>query len=161
MTPLPHPIVTAVIAVLWMVLTSFSPGQLVLGVLAGILGGFAYRRLTPERIVVKHPGLMARLFVRVAGDILRSNCNVARLILAEGRHRGRRAGFVRIPLDMTSPTGLAVLAVIVTATPGTAWIEYEPRNGQLLLHVFDLIESDDWVHIIKSRYESLLMEIFE
>ena len=73
----------------------------------------------------------------------------------------RRAGFVRIPLDMTNPSGLAVLAVIVTATPGTAWIEYEPRNGQLLLHVFDLIEGDDWVHTIKSRYESLLMEIFE
>ena len=62
---------------------------------------------------------------------------------------------------MTNPSGLAVLAVIVTATPGTAWIEYEPRNGQLLLHVFDLIEGYDWVHTIKSRYESLLMEIFE
>ena len=161
MTLLPHPIVTVVIALLWMVLTSFTLGQLVLGVLAGLLGGLAYRRITPERIMVKRPGAMGRLFVRVAGDIVRSNYDVARLILAGGRHRRRRAGFVRIPLDMTSPGGLAVLAVIVTATPGTAWIEYEPRNGQLLLHVFDLIEGDDWVHTVKARYESLLMEIFE
>lgn len=161
MTLLPHPIVTVVLTILWMVLTGFTLGQLVLGLLAGILGGLAYRRITPRRIVVKRPGAMARLFVRVAGDIVRSNWDVARLILSEGRHRRRRAGFVRIPLDMTNPSGLAVLAVIVTATPGTAWIEYEPRNGQLLLHVFDLIEGDDWVHTIKSRYESLLMEIFE
>ena len=161
MTLLPHPIVTVVIAILWMVLTGFTLGQLVLGALAGLLGGLAYRRITPERIMVKRPGAMGRLFVRVAGDIVRSNYDVARLILAGGRHRRRRAGFVRIPLDMTSPGGLAVLAVIVTATPGTAWIEYEPRNGQLLLHVFDLIEGDDWVHTVKARYESLLMEIFE
>ena len=158
---LPHPLVTVILTLLWMVLTGFTLGQLVLGVLAGILGGLAYRRITPQRIIVRRPGAIARLFGRVAGDIVRSNYDVARLILAGGRHRRRRAGFVRIPLDMTSPNSLAVLAVIITATPGTAWIEYEPRNGQLLLHVFDLIEGDDWVRTIKSRYESLLMEIFE
>lgn len=161
MTLLPHPIVTVVIAILWMVLTGFTVGQLVLAVIAGILGGLAYRRLTPERIVVRRPRRMLRLFLRVGADIIRSNYAVARLILSEGRHGRRRSGFVRIPLNMTSPNGLAVLAIIVTATPGTAWIEYEPRNGILLLHVFDLLDEDDWVHTIKTRYESLLMEIFE
>lgn len=161
MTLLPHPIVTVVIAILWMVLTGFTVGQLVMAVIAGILGGLAYRRLTPERIVVKRPRQIARLFLRVAGDIIRSNYAVAGLILNDGRHGRRKSGFVRIPLDMTSPNGLAVLAIIVTATPGTAWIEYEPRNGILLLHVFDLLDEDDWVHTIKTRYESLLMEIFE
>ena len=82
MTLLPHPIVTVVLTILWMVLTGFTLGQLVLGLLAGILGGFAYRRITPRRIVVKRPGAMARLFVRVAGDIVRSNWDVARLILS-------------------------------------------------------------------------------
>jgi len=161
MTMLPHPIVTVVITILWLVLTGFTLGQLVLGIVAGILAGLAYRRLTPERIEVKRPGSMIRLFGRVAADIVRSNWDVARLILNGGRHGKRRSGFVRIPLDMTNPNGLAVLAIIVTATPGTAWIEYEPRNGQLLLHVFDLLDEDDWVHTIKTRYESLLMEIFE
>lgn len=161
MTLLPHPIVTITILILWMMLTGFTTGQFVVGVVAGILGGLAYWRLTPERIRIKRPGVMARLFLRVAGDIIRSNYAVARLILTEGRHHKRRSGFVPIRLDMTNPNGLAVLAIIVTATPGTAWIEYEPRNGQLLLHVFDLLDEDDWVHIIKSRYEALLMEIFE
>lgn len=161
MTLLPHPIVTAVLALLWMVLTGFTPGQLVLGVIAGVLGGLAYRRLTPERIMVRRPGQIVRLFFRVGADIIRSNYAVASLIVTRGRNGRRRSGFVRIPLDMTSPNGLAVLAVIVTATPGTAWIEYEPRNGILLLHVFDLLDEADWVRIIKTRYESLLMEIFE
>ena len=160
MTLLPHPIVTVVLTILWMVLTGFTLGQLVLGLLAGILGGFAYRRITPRRIVVKRPGAMARLFVRVAGDIVRSNWDVARLILSEGRHRRRRSGFVRIPLDLTSPNGLAVLAVIVTATPGTAWLAHDMDSGVLVLHVFDLIDEDDWRELIHTRYETLLMEAF-
>ena len=161
MTLLPHPIVTATIALLWMVLTGFTLGQFVLGVLAGILGGLAYRRLTPERIMVKRPRVILRLFLRVGADIIRSNHAVARLILTGGRHGRRRSGFVAIPLEMTSPNGLAVLAVIITATPGTAWIEYDPRSGRLLLHVFDLIDESEWVRTVKTRYEAPLMEIFE
>ena len=123
MTLFPHPIVTVVLTILWMVLTGFTPGQFVLGVIAGIFGGLAYRRLTPERIRVRRPRQIVRLFFRVGGDIIRSNYAVAGLILTRGRHGRRKAGFVRIPLDMTSTKGLAVLAIIVTATPGTAWIE--------------------------------------
>ena len=65
------------------------------------------------------------------------------------------------PLRINTDWDVFWFTTSITATPGTAWIEYEPRNGQLLLHVFDLIEGDDWVRTIKSRYESLLMEIFE
>ena len=57
--------------------------------------------------------------------------------------------------------GLAILAVIVTATPGSAWIEYNPARGLLLLHVFDLVDEATWVDQVKNRYEHLLMEIFE
>lgn len=161
MTLLPHPVVSVVIAILWLVLTGFTPGQVLLAMLAGALAGLAYRRLTPDRIRVRRPGRFLPLILRVGADIVRSNRAVAGLILTGGRHGRRRSGFVRIPLDMTDPNGLAILAIIVTATPGTAWIDYEPRNGVLLLHVFDLLEDDDWVRIIKTRYESLLMEIFE
>ena len=56
---------------------------------------------------------------------------------------------------------LAILAVIITATPGTAWMQYDSRRDVVLLHVFDLVEHDDWIALIKGRYESLLLEIFE
>lgn len=97
---------------------------------------------------------------RVAGDIVRSNIAVARLILTDGRGSRRRSGFVRIPLKLTEPNALAVLAVIVTATPGTAWLDFDPGTRVLLLHVFDLIDEDDWIEIITHRYEAPLLEIF-
>ena len=71
------------------------------------------------------------------------------------------SGFVAISLDLRDKTGLTVLACIVTSTPGTAWIEYTPDSGVLLIHVLDLLDEDEWVSLIKTRYEALLMEIFE
>lgn len=160
MSGVPHPVVSALIALLWMVLTSFSAGQLVLGVVVGLIAGAAYGRLTPDRVRLRRPGLMLVLAGRVAGDIVRSNIAVARLILTDGRGSRRRSGFVRIPLKLTEPNALAVLAVIVTATPGTAWLDFDPGTRVLLLHVFDLIDEDDWIEIITHRYEAPLLEIF-
>ena len=50
---------------------------------------------------------------------------------------------------------------MTTSTPGTAWIDYDSGRGVLLLHVFDLRDPTEWIEIVKTRYESLLIEIFE
>ena len=55
---------------------------------------------------------------------------------------------------------MTALACIVTATPGTIWVEYESTENTMLLHVLDLIDETDWSAIIKQRYEKPLMEIF-
>ena len=73
-------------------------------------------------------------------DIIRSNIAVARLILTGGREGQRRSEFIEIPLDLRSQGALAILAIILTATPGTAWLEYKPATGTLLLHVFDMVD---------------------
>jgi multicomponent K+:H+ antiporter subunit E len=92
-------------------------------------------------------------------DILHSNVAVAAIVLS-GRRRGR-AGFVGIPLELRHPTGLAVLACIITATPGTSWAGYDSRDGVLTMHVLDLVDDETSIRAIKERYERRLMEIFE
>lgn len=51
--------------------------------------------------------------------------------------------------------------MILTATPGTAWVDWDAARGRLLLHVFDLIDEDEWRLIVNDRYVRLLREIFE
>lgn len=157
----PHPMLTLALLAVWLLLNSFSLGHLILGAAVATLAARAFAAIEPERVKLRRPMALVKLFLIVGADIIRSNIAVARLIVTQGRDHRRRAGFVHIPLELTNQHALAILAMIVTATPGTAWIEYDPREGRLLLHVFDLLESDDWVDIIKSRYESLLLEIFE
>ncbi|WP_134725578.1 Na+/H+ antiporter subunit E [Paracoccus luteus] len=161
MRVLPHPLLTLLLVLVWLVLTSFSLGQLILGALVGVIAGRAYAALTPDRIRLRRPDLILRLALIVAADIARSNIAVARLILTGGRHGQRHSGFVPIPLDLREPNALAILAIIVTATPGTAWLDYEPDSGELLLHVFDLVDEAAWVDLVKNRYEALLLEIFQ
>lgn len=157
---LPYPLLSAGLVVMWLLLNHLSLGHLVLGSAIAIVAGQAMSALEPDKPRVRSWSAVLRLIGRITVDIVRSNIAVARLLLF-GRRPGGRPGFIDIPLVLRDPTALAILAVALTATPGTAWIEHDAATGNLLLHVLDLHDDDDWYEIVKTRYESLLMEIFE
>ena len=92
-------------------------------------------------------------------SLRKSNIAVARLIL-NPRRNDFSPGFIMIPLTMRDPHGLAMLACIVTYTPGTVWVDLTPDHS-LKLHVLDLQNEDDWVKLVQERYERPLMEMFE
>ncbi len=158
---LPHPLLTLALLLMWLMLTRFSLGNALLGGAIAIIAGRTMASLHPEGPRLRRWDKIARLAGIVFIDILRSNVAVASRILTHGRHGRRRSGFLDVPLDLRDRNGLAWLAVIITATPGTAWIEYEAGSDMLLIHVFDLVDEDGWRAIIKNRYEALLLEIFE
>lgn len=157
---LPYPLLTASLVLMWMLLNSFSLGHLLLGTAIAVLASRAMAALQPSKPRLRRWQLIPRLAGTVAADILRSNLAVAGVIL-KVRQSNRVSGFVAIPLDLRDRTGLAVLACIVTSTPGTAWVEYDSVSGMLLIHVLDLVEEGEWVDLIKNRYEAMLLEIFE
>jgi multicomponent K+:H+ antiporter subunit E len=156
----PHPLLALSLVVMWLLLNGFSVGHLVLGAAVATIAGQAMSALEPTRPRIRSWSAVVRLFLVVMADIVRSNVAVARIIVA-GRPAQHRQGFVEIDLDLTNPIGLAILGVIVTATPGTAWMDYDAARGRLLLHVFDLVDEDDWRDIVNNRYGRLLREIFE
>ncbi len=157
---LPYPLLSGTLALVWMVLNqSVAPATILMGVVLGIVLGSAYGLLQPPKVRVRRPGAVVRLFARVMLDIARSNLAVARLIL--GGRREVNSGFVAIPLALADRHGLAVLACIITSTPGTVWVSYDARASVLLVHVLDLVNEDTWIETIQCRYETLLMEIFE
>jgi multicomponent K+:H+ antiporter subunit E len=158
---LPHPLVSAGLLVLWLLLNmTVSIGHLLLGSAVAFAGGWALSALRPPKARIRRPGAILRLASRVFADIVRSNVAVARIVLGLGG-RDRTSGFVNIPLDLRDPYGLAVLACIITSTPGTLWVKHDPATGMLTIHVLDLIDEGDWFRTIKGRYERLLLEIFE
>jgi multicomponent K+:H+ antiporter subunit E len=145
---------------LWLVLNdSVSPGQIVLGLLIAIVLSLLAPILRPVRAHPRRPGLALRLLSHVAADILRSNYMVGRRIL-RGDAAGAGPGFLDIPLRIRDPHGLAVLACIVTFTPGTIWSRHDAERNLLTLHVLDLDDPDGLTRIIQDRYEGPLMEIF-
>lgn len=154
---LPHPLLTLGLLLLWLLLTRFSLGHLLLGSVIALGAGLVFARLEPASTRLR-PLPLLHLAGIVGVDIIRSNLAVAWLILSDGRNR--RSGFVEIPLRLQDPGALALLALILTATPGTAWLEHDRASGVLLLHVFDLKDPEEWRVLIRDRYEALLLEAF-
>jgi multicomponent K+:H+ antiporter subunit E len=146
---------------LWILLMqSLSAGTLVLGAALALFWPAVTVGLRPTPVRLRRPLLMARLFCRVVLEMLRSNAEVAWAILTQ-RSRDIRSGFVFIPLELKDPNGLAVLAMIVTFTPGTAWAQLSADNRVLLLHVLAIQSEANLVTFIKQHYERPLREIFE
>lgn len=155
----PYPLLALALFILWLLLTqSFSPGQALLGLAVSLLATSAMAALQPDRAPIRRRGALLRLAARVAVDVVRSNIAVATIILFPRQERV--AGFIRLPLDLRSRPGLTALAVIITATPGTLWVEFDEGKGILLVHVLDLIDEQQWIDLVKHRYEALLLEIF-
>lgn len=157
----PHPILFAGLVLMWLVLTRFSLGHLLLGSVIACGASLVVSRLRPKRVDVHSYSAAVKLFFIVAWDIFVSNIAVGIVILRGPANEKRTPGFIQLRLKLRDRNALAALAIIVTATPGTAWIEHDPETGRLLLHILDLREGEDWQKIIGGRYEKLLMEIFE
>ena len=156
---LPFPLLATAIFGMWVLLTGFSLGHILLGAVIAILLSRVMLPLAPARPRIRFGKALMKLTAIVFADIVRSNIAVARIVLF--RPSERKSGFIRLPIELDNPYALATLAIIITATPGTLWVNFDRRRGILLLHVLDLVDEEQWVRLIKDRYESLLMEIFE
>lgn len=159
---LPFPRLAALILIAWLLLNqSLAPAHLVLGALLALLSTQLLVRLQPPPGYASRFGTALVLFGRVLLDITNSNIAVAGIILRRQPERDRTAGFVHISLSSRHPYVLATLACIITATPGTIWVDYESSSGVLIIHVLDLVDEEAWRNTITQRYERLLREIFE
>ena len=157
---LPYPLLSASLVLMWLALNGFTLGHLILGSVVAVFASWGMASLRPVKPRMPKWYLLPKLVGIVLYDIVRSNIAVASILIA-GRGRRFRSGFIAVPLDLQNPTALAVLAVVVTSTPGTAWLEYNSLSRTVLIHVLDLVDEADWRALIKGRYEALLMEIFE
>lgn len=156
----PYPALAAVLFVVWMLLAqSVSPGQVLLGAIVAICACWIMVALQPERVRVASWSKALRLARIVLVDILRSNLAVA-WIVASNRST-RTASFIQFDLALRNEVALTILALIITATPGTAWVQFDRATGSLVIHVFDLVDEEGWIDLLRTRYEALLIEIFE
>lgn len=158
---MPHPVLAVALLLLWLLLwESASLGTLILGCILTLGASLMLKPLDPPKTSLRLPLAAIRLVLVVFAEVVRSNNAVAWIIL-RGDRQSRTSGFVRIPLDTRHPYSLAALACIITATPGTIWVENDLIDNIMMLHVLDLIDEQEWVSIVKERYERPLMEIFE
>lgn len=158
---LPYPLLSALLLSMWLLLNqTLAFADVLFGTLLALGVALAFSALQSPQAILRRPRAATALAAVVLIDIVRSNIAVARIILNPGT-RERTSGFVTIPLELSNPAGLAALACIITATPGTAWARYDSRRSAFTIHVLDLIDEKTWIRTVKDRYERRLLEIFQ
>lgn len=154
-----HPWLSLLLGTSWLLLQhSLELVHLLSAVLMGLLLPWLLHDFLPRSAGLRmQPAL--RLLVVVLWDIVRSNFTVARLVL--GPLSRPQPAWVTLPLTLTNPTAISMLATIITTTPGTvSCIVDEPRR-QILIHALDCQDAQQMASDIKVRYEGPLQAIFE
>jgi multicomponent K+:H+ antiporter subunit E len=158
---IPSPPLSLGLFVVWLLLNqSLDAATLLLAAILALAVPLLTQSLRPSTVRMRRPGLALRLSGLVLYDMVRSALTVARLLLTQ-RNANMKPCFVRVPLDVRDPNALAVLAMIVCLTPGTAWGEVSFDRSSVLIHLFDEPDEQAFVAMVKARYERPLMEIFE
>ncbi len=159
---LPAPLLSIGLLLMWLMLNqTLEPGHWLLGGLLGIAAPLLARPLQPHGYArLRRPWALLRLLVSSGMEIVRSCINVTQIILTR-RSANVNSGFIRVPLDLHSPHGMALLSCLINMTPGTVWVDLLQENHELLLHVFDVHDETWWINTIKTRYERPIIEVFE
>lgn len=148
------------LALLWMALMgSRQPAQFLLGVLLGyaalailapLVGSGAYVRRLPRALA------FAGFFLK---ELLLANVRVARDVITP-RSR-RRPGVVAVPLDTRDETEIALLANLLTLTPGSVTLDIADDRSVLYVHAMFVDDPDTVRAKIKNGFERRVRELLQ
>jgi multicomponent K+:H+ antiporter subunit E len=154
-----HPWLSVLLAVSWLLLQhTLAPVHLISAVLIGLVVPRLLHDFLPAMAPVRLvPAL--RLMGVVLWDIVLSNFVVARLVL--GPVSRPQPAWVTVPLALSHPTAISLLASIITTTPGTVSCTVDEQRRIILVHALDCSDPAQMAADIKARYEHPLLVIYE
>jgi multicomponent Na+:H+ antiporter subunit E len=91
-------------------------------------------------------------------QLLRANLSVARTVLLK-RREDIHPAFIAIPLEAETDAEIALLANLITLTPGTLSLDVSTDRSVLYIHTLDVEDMDALRVEIKSGLERGLLEV--
>lgn len=115
------------------------------------LGGEGFRRVRLARL----PGFLL-YFLK---EVVVANLKVAATVIAP---RGRlRPAIVAVPLTLDREAEVALLANLITLTPGTLSLDVSPDRRTLYVHAMAVTSPDDLRREIQGGFERRIREAFQ
>ena len=156
----PHPYLTVTLVVLWMLLVNrLAVGSLVMALILGTVIPLITARWWPGTQPIARPLALVGYIGLVIWDVILANIQVARIVLFLPAARIQSA-WITVPVDLTSPEAIPLLAGTITMTPGTLTADIASDGKSLLIHALHAPDPDAIRDDIKARYETRLKRIF-
>ncbi|MRU14137.1 Na+/H+ antiporter subunit E [Roseovarius sp. A21] len=157
----PHPVLSLTLLFVWLALVNkVTSGNVLLGVILAIVVPMMTAPYWPRRAKIGKPFRVAEYILIVLWDIVVANVQVALIILFKS-NKNTHSHWITVPLEITSPEAITVLAGTITMTPGTVSAMLSADGGSILVHCLHTDDPDGVRDEIKSRYEWRLKEIFQ
>lgn len=157
---LPHPVLSVLLAASWLLLQqTLTLPHLMAAAALGLVIPRLISSFLGLRVKVRSPRTVVTLVLVVLWDIVVSNATVARIVLNPWSRP--HPAWVRVSLDIRQPNAVALLATIITTTPGTLSCIVDDVRAVIWVHALDCSDPAALVAQIKHRYEHPLKEIFE
>ncbi|SDO15049.1 multisubunit potassium/proton antiporter, PhaE subunit [Halomonas shengliensis] len=157
---LPTPLLSILLLVVWLLMVrSVAFGHILLGGALAVAIPLVTHRFWDAQPHVKKPRLLLRFVLRVLGDIIVANVQVAWLIINPWRRL--RPHFVEYPLMLENRFTITLLANTISLTPGTVSANLRLDGKSLLIHALDVEDDEALIATIRERYERPLKEIYE
>jgi multicomponent K+:H+ antiporter subunit E len=154
----PHPALSIQLALSWLVLShSLAFVHLLSAVLMGWLLPHLLRGFLADASALHWPTVF-RLTGVVLWDIVLSNITVARITL--GSLKSIQPAWVPVSLQSDHPRVNALLASIITMTPGTVSAVVHAERREILVHALSCDDPAALARDIQLRYELPLLRIF-
>ncbi len=102
------------------------------------------------------------LFLRFLWAVVISGIDTIRVILRStfAPDRAPRAGFVRFRYAPMSDQGAALLAAMITLTPGTTAIDIDPDTRIMTIHMLDADGAESAIADVRRTFEPPLVKLF-
>lgn len=156
----PHPMLSVLLFLVWFGLVNqLKIGSAVMALFLATVIPLLTAPWWPNRAVIRDWPALAAYVLLVLWDIVIANIQVAKIILFMPRDK-IQSRWVPVPIDLTSPEAITLLAGTITMTPGTVTADMSADARVLLIHSLHAPDPDAIRDDIKARYETRLKRIF-
>lgn len=156
----PHPYLSLLIGVLWLLLVNkLALGSVLFASFLAIVIPLATAAYWPGRPKIARPVQLLAYIGIVLYDVVISSFAVAKVVLFMKPEQIKSA-FIVVPIDLPSPEAVTLLAGTITMTPGTLTADISTDGTVLLIHSLHAPDPIAIKDEIKSRYEARLKRIF-
>lgn len=151
-----------VLALVWAAITgNFSGLNLLFGALVGGLAVLILRNSLRQRGELTRLKNIVALAVMFFYELMASAVRVALVVIRPNIGAALRPAIVAVPLGVKSDAEIALLANLITLTPGTLSIDVSEDRSVLYVHALTLNSSEALIAEIAGGFEARVREVFK
>lgn len=153
-------LLNVLLAIAWSALTgNFEPASLLFGFVLGYGVLWLANRFGKPPVYFRRLPQIVEFALFFIGELVIANVRMAITVLSP--RMPLRPAVIAVPLEVEDEAAIALLANLITLTPGTLSLDVTTNGKILFVHAVFLEDPERFIATIKSGYEKRVKEIFE